>query len=250
MKSRVSLSYVTDIGNVRKNNEDRAAAADFGSVQLLIVCDGMGGHRKGEVASELALDIVASTFDNNPIPPNAYRAHKMLKKALKSANSDINRLASRDEAYADMGTTIVCALSLPDETIIVNCGDSRAYTYSKAQGLRLITTDQTYVQYLFDRGKITREEMATHPKRHVLMNAMGINATLSYDMFDIPNDYDALLLVSDGFSNMVSFREIEQFLALEVETKEKVQAMLNRALANGGTDNIAINLMEVKDEDR
>lgn len=250
MKKEIEFAYLTDIGKIRKNNEDRATTLNFGAVQLLVVCDGMGGHRKGEVASELALDIVASSFENGQVPTNEYRAKKMLKRVLREANSEINKLSSADCEYADMGTTIVLALVLEDVTVICNCGDSRAYCYSRESGLRLLTTDQTYVQYLYETGRITKEEMATHPKRHVLMNAMGINPSCTYDVLTVTNDYEALLLVSDGFSNMVSFREIEQFLALEARAKDKVDAMLARALANGGTDNIAINLMEVKNENR
>ena len=147
-----------------------------------------------------------------------------------------------------MGTTVVMAVVLEDTTLICNCGDSRAYSYSKEYGLKQLTTDQTYVQYLYSLGKIKKEEIKTHPKRHILMNAMGINPTIDYDIISIPNDYDSLLLASDGFTNMVSKKEIEQLIALEGTVKEKVDTMLQRALENGGLDNIAINLMEVDHE--
>lgn len=250
MKRKIELSYMTDAGNVRPKNEDRATSINFGDIQLLVVCDGMGGHHKGEVASELALDIIASSFENSPRPTNEYRAKKMIKKVMKDANSAILKLASNNELYADMGTTVVMAVVLENETIIANCGDSRAYTFSTAFGLTQVTNDQSYVQYLYDTGKITKEEMQTHPKKHVLMNAMGINPSISYDIYVVNNDYDYLLLSSDGFTNMVSKNEIEQLLSLDVGVKEKVKMMVVKALGNGGTDNIAVNLMEVNYEDR
>lgn len=250
MKRKIELSYLTDAGNIRPKNEDRATSINFGDIQLLVVCDGMGGHHKGEVASELALDIIASSFENNVRPTNEYRAKKMIKKVMKDANSAILKLSSNNDEYSDMGTTVVMAVVLENETIIANCGDSRAYIFSKALGLTQVTTDQSYVQYLYDNGKITKEEMATHPKKHVLMNAMGINPSISYDTFVIDNNYDSLLLASDGFTNMVSKNEIEQILSLNVDAKEKVKMMVVKALVNGGTDNIAVNLMEVKYEDR
>lgn len=248
MKRKVNTYFSLDCGKVRKNNEDRAAIIDTNDVQLLLVCDGMGGHKKGEVASQLAIDIITSSFEFDDKNTTEYKAKKVIRKVMKKANSEINNLATTNPNYADMGTTVVMAVVLEDTTLICNCGDSRAYSYSKEYGLKQLTTDQTYVQYLYSLGKIKKEEIKTHPKRHILMNAMGINPTIDYDIISIPNDYDSLLLASDGFTNMVSKKEIEQLIALEGTVKEKVDTMLQRALENGGLDNIAINLMEVDHE--
>ena len=235
MKRKVNTYFALDCGKVRKNNEDRAAIIDTNDVQLLLVCDGMGGHKKGEVASQLAIDIITSSFEFDDKNTTEYKAKKVIRKVMKKANSEINNLATTNPNYADMGTTVVMAVVLEDTTLICNCGDSRAYSYSKEYGLKQLTTDQTYVQYLYSLGKI-------------VMNTMGINPTIDYDIISIPNDYDSLLLASDGFTNMVSKKEIEQLIALEGTVKEKVDTMLQRALENGGLDNIAINLMEVDHE--
>ena len=203
MKRKVNTYFALDCGKVRKNNEDRAAIIDTNDVQLLLVCDGMGGHKKGEVASQLAIDIITSSFEFDDKNTTEYKAKKVIRKVMKKANSEINNLATTNPNYADMGTTVVMAVVLEDTTLICNCGDSRAYSYSKEYGLKQLTTDQTYVQYLYSLGKIKKEEIKTHPKRHILMNAMGINPTIDYDIISIPNDYDSLLLASDGFTNKI-----------------------------------------------
>jgi protein phosphatase len=143
------------------------------------------------------------------------------------------------------------AIVLKDNTIIVNCGDSRAYAfYEDERGLVSLTTDQTVVEYLYKLGAITKDEMKTSPKRHVLMNALGIAPTVEYDVKIIPNDYTALLACSDGLTNMVDEKNIEKLLACGFKENQKAETIVNQlilaALNSGGIDNIGISILEVK----
>ena len=236
MKSdKVAMYGITDIGAKRKNNEDQIGylLSPHLEFQLMLVADGMGGHLKGEVASSIVRDTFIKSFENSRKPSSI----KDAKKALK-----------RDEYYG-MGTTVVLALVLDEETIILNCGDSRAYTYTKKDStLKQITTDQTCVEYLYRLGVITKEEMKTHPKRHVLMNALGIASSVDFDVTVIDNSsFDYLLLCSDGYSNMVDEIETIELFKLHSQNnvKEICGAMVAKAIENGGLDNISVTLMEV-----
>jgi serine/threonine protein phosphatase PrpC len=246
---------LTDRGLKRPNNEDEAGflyKEKGGSV--LLVADGMGGHKSGEVASKIAKETILGRFKLEEMPESLFWAKLAIKKTIKKANLIIHRLSSREEQYYGMGTTLVMAIVFKESTIIVNCGDSRAYSYSLAKRkLTQLTTDQTVVEYLYKMGAITEEEIKTSPKRHVLMNALGIAPTVSYDLSIIPNDYDALLLCSDGLSNMVAIQDIEGTLfRLKDDTAETVtRTLIDEAKQAGGIDNIGVTFMEVKKhEDR
>ncbi len=252
MKSdKVAMYGITDIGAKRKNNEDQIGylLSPHLEFQLMLVADGMGGHLKGEVASSIVRDTFIKSFENSRKPSSIKDAKKALKKIIKRANSLVHKLSSKRDEYYGMGTTVVLALVLDEETIILNCGDSRAYTYTKKDStLKQITTDQTCVEYLYRLGVITKEEMKTHPKRHVLMNALGIASSVDFDVTVIDNSsFDYLLLCSDGYSNMVDEIEtIELFKShSQNNVKEICGAMVAKAIENGGLDNISVTLMEV-----
>ena len=242
-----SMFSKTDKGLCRPNNEDEASYLDREYVKIGIIADGMGGHRMGEVASRIAKDTIIDYFNNNVTTTDLAEIKKHIKKAVKEANSVIHRLSSRNEKYYGMGTTLVMALIFPDYTLIVNCGDSRCYTYSKDRGIHQETVDQTVVQYLYKLGAITKEEIKTNPKRHVLMNALGISPHASYDLNIINKNYDDILLCSDGLSNMVEEAELEKIFD-ENEGKnaeELTNIFIKAALKNGGIDNIGVTVMEV-----
>jgi serine/threonine protein phosphatase PrpC len=245
----IDIAFKTDRGLQRPNNEDEAGSLTKTGMEVLLVADGMGGHQSGEVASRIAKETVLGVMQIEQIPSSIFRAKRLIKKAMKKANTMIHKLSSRKDEYYGMGTTIVMALVLDDITYIVNCGDSRAYAYRlRDRNLVALTTDQTVVQYLFKLGAISKEEMKTSPKRHVLMNAVGISPSIQYDLSIIHNDYDMLLLCSDGLTNMVDETEIEKIMNENKDQPAKVLADALVAAANkaGGVDNIAVSILEVK----
>ena len=155
-------------------------------------------------------------------------------------------MAISSDEYREMGTTESAALIRLDGTTIFSVGDSRVYSFKKGVGLTQISKDQSYVELLFETGRIDKDEMKTHPQRNILTNAVGLNATLSnYEEFFIPNDsYDKLLLCTDGLFNMVSDEEIKMVLEKEETIEEKAKELIQLALEHGGNDNVAVVLWE------
>ena len=173
-----------------------------------------------------------------------------LGRCYKKANSIIYQEATKNPAYRDMGTTCVTALIRGDKILVGNAGDSRAYSYSK-ETLRLkrLTEDQTYVDYLYRTGKIQESEMSSRADRHVLMNAMGIFPSASFDIKAFAYEGESILLCSDGLYNNLSEAEIKAVLASSDRVDEKTSFLISEANANGGSDNIAVALWEVLPHD-
>ena len=238
-------SVKTDPGLVRPNNEDSACIVENKSGDLfLMVLDGMGGHCRGDAASHLAMEIISEKMLNTDKFLSYSSMKATLLKTIKKANKEVNLLGSSKLEYLDMGTTLCLVAIRKDKTLLCNVGDSRCYILINGQ-LCQVSEDQTYVQFLYKTGKIKKEEMDTHPKRHVLMNALGTYPSLSVATTEITNAYDAILLCSDGLYNMLSDQEIEAVLNIEtLSTSDKIDLLISRANKKGGKDNIAIVLME------
>ena len=238
-------SVKTDPGLVRPNNEDSACIVENKSGDLfLMVLDGMGGHCRGDAASHLAMEIISEKMLNTDKFLSYSSMKATLLKTIKKANKEVNLLGSSKLEYLDMGTTLCLVAIRKDKTLLCNVGDSRCYIMINGQ-LCQVSEDQTYVQFLYKTGKIKKEEMDTHPKRHVLMNALGTYPSLSVATTEITNAYDAILLCSDGLYNMLSDQEIEDVLNIEtLSTSDKIDLLISRANKKGGKDNIAIVLME------
>ncbi len=242
-----SFACLTDIGKKRKNNEDAAYAAESRYGKMLVVADGMGGHRKGEVASGIVMEELSSAFHDVKKKLTVSGARKLLRKHLKKANRDIYHLSLNGDDYKEMGTTVVCALVCTDGTYVVSIGDSRCYTFSESSGLVRKTTDQTYVELLFETGKISKAEMDTHPQKNLLINALGINPDLKQiQETTFSNDsYDVILLCSDGLYNGMSESEMEGILKeKKTSAKEKCRILIDLALFNDENDNIAVSMLE------
>ena len=238
-------SVKTDPGLVRPNNEDSACIVENKSGDLfLMVLDGMGGHCRGDAASHLPMEIISEKMLNTDKFLSYSSMKATLLKTIKKANKEVNLLGSSKLEYLDMGTTLCLVAIRKDKTLLCNVGDSRCYILINGQ-LCQVSEDQTYVQFLYKTGKIKKEEMDTHPKRHVLMNALGTYPSLSVATTEITNAYDAILLCSDGLYNMLSDQEIEDVLNIEtLSTSDKIDLLISRANKKGGKDNIAIVLME------
>ena len=251
MKSKKNYVYgsfacKTDIGKVRTTNEDRAGAYTNakGNI-LLIVCDGMGGYQKGEKAAQIALDVISESFIKKQKFINALFARAWLIKIAKEANRQVYEKATSDEQYKNMGTTLSVALIYEDTLFSVQVGDSRIYELKDNQ-LRQLTDDQTYVNYLYKTGKITKEEMATHPKRHVLINAVGMSPNVELDFASHQYSNSSILVCSDGLYNNCNQNAIMSILRSDDSVNQKANEFINIANANGGSDNIAVAIWEAK----
>lgn len=232
----------THVGRVRSVNQDAYAAwlADDRSVHLLFVADGMGGHRGGEVASQLAVEHVGRVFDDANGDPRA-----LLRAAFERANSEIFEAASRDFELAGMGTTGV-ALLLTGEPLgfVAHVGDSRAYRLRDGR-LEALTGDHSVVGELVRRGQLTSEEARVHPQSNEILRAIGTGPQVDVEIAEVDVQRgDLFLLCSDGLSGMLPDREIARVLGSS-PPDEAVGRLIDLANEAGGTDNITVQIAEI-----
>ena len=239
--------YRTDVGKVRLNNEDQAIALTNASGNvLLVVCDGMGGQNKGDLASSLAINTVVSSFKNRKGFLNSYFARLWVGKVIREANKSIYEQSQSNPAYQGMGTTITLLLIIKDVAILGHVGDSRCYFLKSHHDLVQMSEDQTYVGYLLRTGQITPEEALTHPKRHVLMNALGVYPSASIDIRVFPYLNEEVLICSDGLYNNVPVEDIAAIVKGSDSVDQKVNELIAIGNKNGGSDNIAVVLWEAQ----
>ena len=239
--------YRTDVGKVRLNNEDQAMALTNASGNvLLIVCDGMGGQNKGDLASSLAVSTIVTSFKNRKGFLNSYFARLWVGNVIREANKSIYEQAQSNSNYQGMGTTITLLLIIKDVAIMGHVGDSRCYFLKSHHDLVQMSEDQTYVGYLLRTGQITPEEALTHPKRHVLMNALGVYPSASIDIKVFPYLNEEVLLCSDGLYNNVPYEDIAAIVKGSDSVDQKVNELIAIGNKNGGSDNIAVVLWEAQ----
>ncbi|MBD2871448.1 Stp1/IreP family PP2C-type Ser/Thr phosphatase [Paenibacillus arenilitoris] len=238
----------TDIGLGRHVNEDQSWIGQLDNgVTLAIVADGMGGHQAGDVASRMAVDAFRSMLEQSAAKADlSLQEGKMLiRQAISQANEAVYELASRNELYHNMGTTIVAALVKQDNAIIGHVGDSRAYKIAEGV-ITQLTDDHTLVNELFKSGQLSAEEAAHHPRRNVITRAVGTDAHVDVDVLSVDwSPRDVLLLCSDGLSNMVTEQQMLETVASEtLEPEAKADHLIQLALDAGGDDNITVVLLQ------
>jgi len=234
----------TDIGLVRMINEDRAISLVNSSGDVLLcVCDGLGGHNKGDYASELAINILSESFRDKNKYYCGIDIRFWIYHMLNKINRVISQEATHSEKYSDMGTTIVLAILHSNKLYIAYAGDSRAYGLENKE-FKQLTSDQTYVDYLYRTGQIKKEEMSISKERHKLINALGTYPSVSYSLIVKKNVFDAILLCSDGLYNNANDADIKTCLFSTERIEQKVDTLIGVAKSNGGSDNIAISYWE------
>jgi protein phosphatase len=210
---------------------------------LLAVADGMGGHARGDLASRLAMQSLTKGFKNTFGLLTSKTAGLWLRQQVVQANRTIYQEAQKSSSLKEMGTTLVIALIVNKDLIILNIGDSRVYLFENGQ-LTQATEDQTYVEYLFRQGKITEAQKLTHPQKHVLLNALGLNTSVSYDLKITPYQGQTILVCSDGLYNNLTDGELTTIIRSSDSVNQKVDSFIHLANANGGNDNIAVAIWE------
>ena len=241
VESNMKAFYLTDPGKVRTHNEDSVTVVRNNNEEyLLIVADGMGGHRAGEVASSLAVTHLGKRFQDISSIGSKLDAVNWLNDNVNEVNRQIIEYANKYPDSKGMGTTIVLALLTKSFLIFGNIGDSSGYVL-KNDTLHKVTKDHTLVNLLVAAGDLTEEEAQFHPKKNVLMKALGSTEKCELDIFDVDIEVDAILLCSDGLTTMISKEQIEKVLMDEtLTTEEKIIKMIRKSNARGGTDNISI----------
>ena len=233
--------YLTDAGKVRSHNEDSVTILkNSNNEYLMIVADGMGGHRAGEVASSMVVTHMGKRFSEISSIGNKVDAINWLNDNISEINQNIFNYTVDHPESAGMGTTVVLALLTNDYLIFGNIGDSSGFAI-KNNKLHKVTHDHTLVNLLVEAGDLTEEEAKYHPKKNVLMKALGGNEKVELDIFDVDTSAEGILLCSDGLTNMLTTDQIEKVLEdNELDIEEKVIKLIRKCNARGGNDNISI----------
>lgn len=233
--------YLTDSGKIRSHNEDSVTILKNKTDEyLLLVADGMGGHRAGEVASSMAVTHLGKRFNETTTIGNKLDAINWMQDNINEINKKILDYAKEYPEASGLGTTVVMALLTKDYLIFGNIGDSSGFVIKNNKLLK-VTKDHTLVNALVANGELTEEEAKYHPKKNVLMKALGSNEKAEIDIFDVDTNIDGIFLCSDGLTNMLSKEQIEKVLSdTELEIEEKVIKLIRKSNARGGTDNISI----------
>ncbi len=232
--------YLTDPGMVRDHNEDSVTVVKNISDEILLaVADGMGGHRGGEIASSIAINILARRFSEQASIGTKEEAIDWIKRIVIEANTAIYKYTEEHPDSIGMGTTLVLAIHTNDFLLFGNIGDSSGYVI-KNKKIHKITTDHTLVNLLVKSGELTLEEAKDHPRKNVLMKALGATSDVDMDVFDVTDEIEGILLCSDGLTNMLSDEQITNVLNEDHTGDEKLQKLIIKSNNRGGTDNISI----------
>ena len=233
--------YITDAGKVRSHNEDSVTIVkNAASEHLMIVADGMGGHRAGEVASSMVIQQIGERFQKLSTIGTKQDAIAWLRENVKEINSKIIQYSNDHPEASGLGTTCVMALLTKEMLLFVNIGDSSGFVFKDGK-LKKVTKDHTLVNFLVETGELSEEDAVNHPKKNVLMRALGATDKCEMDMFEVETNVDSIMLCSDGLTNMLSFEQIERVLNEDdLSVENKLIKLVKKANVRGGLDNISI----------
>jgi len=232
--------FLTDTGRVREHNEDSVTIIkNLNDEYLLAVADGMGGHKAGEVASSIAINHLTKEFSSMEKMGDKSFAVKWIRKQAEDINNDLFEYTSTHPESKGMGSTLVLAIYTKEYLLFGNIGDSSGFVF-KNDELFKITKDHTLVNLLVKNGELTEEEAKNHPKKNILMRALGANNPIEIDIFDVENDIQGIVLSSDGLTTMLNNTQIEKVLLQDSSLEEKVIKLIRKANVRGGTDNISV----------
>ncbi len=236
--------YMTDTGKVRDHNEDSVVITENLNKEILLtVADGMGGHNAGEVASSIAITHIGKRFRELSTVGNKEDAINWLRETVNEVNTLINNYTIDHPESSGMGTTLVLALVTNDFLLFGNIGDSSGYVI-KNHKLQKITINHTLVNMLVKSGELTEEEAKNHPRKNVLMRALGSAKSVELDIFDVETDVDGILLCSDGLTNMLDDDQISKVLSEDLTIEEKLLKLIYKCNNRGGNDNISAAYLE------
>ena len=237
---------ITDKGKVRQINQDSFLfdIEEERDRAVAVLCDGMGGERAGEVASELA----ASSFMEHALKAFASAetslAVDIARESAAWANLHVFDKANRGSDYSGMGTTLVAAVINGHDAAVVNVGDSRCYWLAEGQ-LQQVTRDHSWVQDMVDQGVLTSDEARSHPRKNLITRAVGHQRRIRSDIFCIDlRRGDVLLFCSDGLSNVVSEEEIAGCLLDGGELPQQCRQLVQTALDRGAPDNVTVLMLQ------
>lgn len=234
------VGILSDIGKVRKTNQDCVGYFEDEFKRMYVIADGMGGHNGGETASKVAVETTINMIRNAFEIKNLENA---LSEAVKCANAEIYKLAQTDVKLNGMGTTITACLVQGNEMVVAHVGDSSCFVLNDKELLK-VTKDHSLVQQLIDTGTITELEAKTHPNKNIITRALGTNMFVQVDAYHVDlKDISKVLLCTDGLTNAVSFDETCH-IARSNDNNTACEMLVRLANENGGKDNISVILFE------
>jgi serine/threonine protein phosphatase PrpC len=236
--SKVTTASLTDVGRVRAHNEDSCGEFDNNAgYRLLVVADGMGGHRGGATASRVAIETIGEVFKTSKADPET-----MLQDALHTANDRVHRMAVETPELRGMGTTAVTLLLGPEGTgWVAHVGDSRAYRMRRGL-MQPLSADHSVVAEMQRRGLITAEEAAVHPRRNEILRSVGVQPSVEPEVTRLTLEPgDRFLLCSDGLSGMLEDPEMGELLANQAP-EQAARTLVDTANMRGGPDNITVQI--------
>lgn len=233
---------MTDVGRRREVNQDYVYATDqpVGPFpNLLVVADGMGGHKAGDFASKYTVEVVKRELETS----RAGKPAAILKKIVRTANRELIEAASQDVKLEGMGTTLVAATVIDHTLYFANIGDSRLYLIDDK--IRQLSKDHSLVEEMVRLGGIKAEDARNHPDKNIITRAMGVKADAEADFYEFHiKRGDVILMCTDGLSNMVEDEDMFGLVKGARDIVEAVQLLIDRANSNGGRDNIGVVLAE------
>lgn len=245
----MNYSIKTDRGKRKDNQDYTATFFNQSNVLLAILCDGLGGHQAGDIASEMAVSQIGNSWEQTTFTSeDTYLIQTWLKEVINRENTRIFEAANAYPDLAGMGTTLVAGVILEKIVLFANIGDSRAYTYQD-NGLTLVTEDHSFVSELQRRGELTDLEAKNHVNRNALTRSLGVEGNLDIDFFKVLKDsVDLVLLNSDGLSNALVEEQMVDILNSDHDLDQKAEDLVNLAIINEASDNVTVNLINVQSD--
>lgn len=244
----VNFSYKSDIGQVRQRNEDYVGLfKNQAGIRFAVVADGLGGHRGGDVASEMAVSHLGYQFETTKFT-DPHVGAKWLEQQVKQENQLILQRANQFSDLSGMGTTLVCALFFGKQAVLANIGDSRGYLL-RDKKLFQLTEDHSLVNELVKHGQISSEEARHHPQKNIITRTLGVSdeAVLDQQLIELQAG-DLLLLCTDGLTNMLEDSQLLKILQSPVSLADKCEILIRQANAAGGKDNITVLTAAIQDK--
>jgi PPM family protein phosphatase len=242
---RMNSIYKTDPGRVRILNEDDGGIFVNGDGhRLAVVADGMGGHRAGDVASKMTIDFLQSAWAESKNIYSAERAEEWLRLNINQLNKNLFVHSNENLECEGMGTTIIAAICTDQFVTLAHIGDSRCYLLNES-GYKQLTEDHSLVYELVRTGQISKEDAENHPRKNVILRALGTEQDVEIDIITVIfEEGDFLLLCSDGLSNKVSENEMVEILSNNADLEARAESFIQLANQYGGEDNITLCIVE------
>ena len=238
----MDITILTDVGQRRTNNQDYANQyKNKAGKSMVLLADGMGGHRAGNIASEMAVTDLGAAWVSSEIE-TVNQVREWFAEHLEAVNRRIH-LAGQDDEHKGMGTTLVAATVYDNILRVANVGDSRLYILGNE--ITQITRDHSLVEEMVRLGEVRKEDAKDHPDKNIITRAVGVLPEVTADFFEISlKPGDEILMCSDGLTNMIEDDEIRHIVLGQRDIVEKAEKLIETANRNGGKDNITVVLIE------